>query len=172
MGDENPIHTLGDYSKPSHEGYMNTIKLPIRNNVGKNMPVFISIFPFAIKLSISLNDDRVVVVPDRWELHGGTQLESPPQHTEHTDSIVDPGMGILAKKPGPGNRSTSPQDVPSTSDRRLIELKKSSPTLEQKVHLAATVTTLLRRNQTLTTSCEILQWCPTSNCSIDMASTS
>ncbi|GKA23473.1 reverse transcriptase domain-containing protein [Tanacetum coccineum] len=27
MGDENPIHTLGDYSKPSHEGYRNTIEL-------------------------------------------------------------------------------------------------------------------------------------------------
>ncbi|GJU52176.1 zinc finger, CCHC-type containing protein [Tanacetum coccineum] len=27
MGDENPIHTLGDYPKPSHEGYKNTIEL-------------------------------------------------------------------------------------------------------------------------------------------------
>ncbi|GJT83124.1 hypothetical protein Tco_0585193 [Tanacetum coccineum] len=33
MGDENPIRTLGDYSKPSHEGYKNTIELPIGNNV-------------------------------------------------------------------------------------------------------------------------------------------
>ncbi|GKE10035.1 hypothetical protein Tco_1413586 [Tanacetum coccineum] len=33
MGDENPIHTLGYYSKPSHEGYKNTIELPIGNNV-------------------------------------------------------------------------------------------------------------------------------------------
>ncbi|GKF61558.1 hypothetical protein Tco_0181612, partial [Tanacetum coccineum] len=33
MGDENPIHTLGDYSKPSHEGYRNTIELLIGNNV-------------------------------------------------------------------------------------------------------------------------------------------
>nr|GEV25443.1 hypothetical protein [Tanacetum cinerariifolium] len=31
--DENPIRTLEDYSKPSHEGYRNTIKLPIGNNV-------------------------------------------------------------------------------------------------------------------------------------------
>ncbi|GJR32133.1 MAK10-like protein [Tanacetum coccineum] len=31
--DENPIHTLGDYSKPSHKGYRNTIELPERNNV-------------------------------------------------------------------------------------------------------------------------------------------
>ncbi|GJZ61647.1 zinc finger, CCHC-type containing protein [Tanacetum coccineum] len=27
MGDENPIRTLGDYSKPSHKGYKNTIEL-------------------------------------------------------------------------------------------------------------------------------------------------
>nr|GEV46364.1 MAK10-like protein [Tanacetum cinerariifolium] len=33
MGDENPICTLGDYFKPSHEGYMNTIELPVGNNV-------------------------------------------------------------------------------------------------------------------------------------------
>ncbi|GKD17319.1 hypothetical protein Tco_1206477, partial [Tanacetum coccineum] len=33
MGDENPICTLGDYSKPSHEGYRNIIKLLIGNNV-------------------------------------------------------------------------------------------------------------------------------------------
>ncbi|GJW94132.1 hypothetical protein Tco_0173804 [Tanacetum coccineum] len=33
MGDENPIRTLGDYSKPSHKGYRNTIKLPVGNNV-------------------------------------------------------------------------------------------------------------------------------------------
>ncbi|GJR21674.1 MAK10-like protein [Tanacetum coccineum] len=31
MGDENPIRTLGDYSKPSHEGYRNTIELPDPN---------------------------------------------------------------------------------------------------------------------------------------------
>ncbi|GJT01941.1 hypothetical protein Tco_0823110 [Tanacetum coccineum] len=33
MGDENPIHTLRDYSKPSHEGYRNTIKLRVRNDM-------------------------------------------------------------------------------------------------------------------------------------------
>ncbi|GKE88877.1 hypothetical protein Tco_1566352 [Tanacetum coccineum] len=30
MGNENPIRTLGDYSKPSHKGYRNTIELPVR----------------------------------------------------------------------------------------------------------------------------------------------
>ncbi|GJY58813.1 zinc finger, CCHC-type containing protein [Tanacetum coccineum] len=33
MGDENPICTLGDYSKPSHEGYRNTIELLVGNSV-------------------------------------------------------------------------------------------------------------------------------------------
>ncbi|GJX94305.1 hypothetical protein Tco_0348891 [Tanacetum coccineum] len=31
MRDENPIRILGDYSKPSHKGYRNTIKLPAGN---------------------------------------------------------------------------------------------------------------------------------------------
>nr|GEV23272.1 hypothetical protein [Tanacetum cinerariifolium] len=29
----NPIRTLRDYSKPSHEGYRNNIELPVRNNM-------------------------------------------------------------------------------------------------------------------------------------------
>ncbi|GJS30712.1 hypothetical protein Tco_0491332 [Tanacetum coccineum] len=33
MGDKNPIRTLRDYSKPSLEGYRNTIELPKGNNV-------------------------------------------------------------------------------------------------------------------------------------------
>nr|GEU44279.1 hypothetical protein [Tanacetum cinerariifolium] len=33
MEDTNPIRTLGDYSKPSHEGYRNPIELPVGNNV-------------------------------------------------------------------------------------------------------------------------------------------
>ncbi|GJT10841.1 MAK10-like protein [Tanacetum coccineum] len=33
MGDENLISTLGDYSKPSHKGYRNTIELPVGNDV-------------------------------------------------------------------------------------------------------------------------------------------
>nr|GFB69601.1 zinc finger, CCHC-type [Tanacetum cinerariifolium] len=33
MENKNPIRTLRDYSKPSHEGYRNTIELPVGNNV-------------------------------------------------------------------------------------------------------------------------------------------
>ncbi|GKB13298.1 zinc finger, CCHC-type containing protein [Tanacetum coccineum] len=38
MGDENPIRTLGDYSKPSHEGYRNTIELPAASNWLERLP--------------------------------------------------------------------------------------------------------------------------------------
>ncbi|GKF06619.1 zinc finger, CCHC-type containing protein, partial [Tanacetum coccineum] len=40
MGDENPIRTLGDYSKSSHEGYMNTIELPVGTTEGTRMRLF------------------------------------------------------------------------------------------------------------------------------------
>nr|GEX20124.1 hypothetical protein [Tanacetum cinerariifolium] len=33
MGDENHIRTLGDYSKPCHEDYKNTVEIPVGNNV-------------------------------------------------------------------------------------------------------------------------------------------
>nr|GEX67039.1 hypothetical protein [Tanacetum cinerariifolium] len=39
MGDKNPIRTLGDYSKPSHEGYKNTIELLVRNNMLNDAPI-------------------------------------------------------------------------------------------------------------------------------------
>nr|GEW53047.1 hypothetical protein [Tanacetum cinerariifolium] len=42
MGDENPIRTLGDYSKPSYEGYKNTIELPIGNNMAHFKKAIIS----------------------------------------------------------------------------------------------------------------------------------
>nr|GEU72039.1 hypothetical protein [Tanacetum cinerariifolium] len=35
MTDKNPIRTLRDYSEPSHEGYKNTIELPVENNVNE-----------------------------------------------------------------------------------------------------------------------------------------
>ncbi|GKA58091.1 hypothetical protein Tco_0757279 [Tanacetum coccineum] len=38
MEDENPIRTLGDYSKPTHEGYRNTIELLEGNNVQDPSP--------------------------------------------------------------------------------------------------------------------------------------
>nr|GEU36436.1 MAK10-like protein [Tanacetum cinerariifolium] len=92
MGDENPIRTLRDYSKPSHEGYRNTIEFPVRNNV---------------------DDPRDFAKPVK--------------------------------------EIALPQDVPSTSDRRLIELENQVQRL-MEAHFALTQPTQVNK---VTTSCEI-----------------
>ncbi|GKA22123.1 zinc finger, CCHC-type containing protein [Tanacetum coccineum] len=61
MGDENPIHTLGYYSKPSHKGYMNTIELPVGNNV------------------VPLRSDTIRLVQNGCSFHG-LRSEDPNQH--------------------------------------------------------------------------------------------
>ncbi|GJY19752.1 MAK10-like protein [Tanacetum coccineum] len=70
MGDENPIHTLKDYSKPSHEGYMNTIELPVGNNVAP------------------LRSDTIQLVQNRCSFHG-LQFEDPNQHLKDFLKLVD-----------------------------------------------------------------------------------
>ncbi|GJT38735.1 zinc finger, CCHC-type containing protein [Tanacetum coccineum] len=70
MGDENPIHTLGDYSKPSHEGYRNTIKLPVGNNV------------------VPLRSDTIRLVQNGCSFHR-IQSENPNQHLRDFLKLVD-----------------------------------------------------------------------------------
>ncbi|GJW73914.1 hypothetical protein Tco_0133284 [Tanacetum coccineum] len=70
MGDENPIRTLGDYSRPSHEGYRNTIKLPEGNNV------------------VPLRSDTIRLVQNRCSFHG-LRFEDPNQHLKDFLKLVD-----------------------------------------------------------------------------------
>nr|GEX26907.1 zinc finger, CCHC-type [Tanacetum cinerariifolium] len=70
MGDENPIHTLGDYSKPSHEGYRNTIELPVGNNV------------------VPLRSDTIRLVQNECSFHG-LRSEDPNQHFKDFLKLVD-----------------------------------------------------------------------------------
>ncbi|GJX51988.1 hypothetical protein Tco_0280357 [Tanacetum coccineum] len=87
MGDKNPIRTLGDYSKPSHEGYRNTIELLVGNNV------------------VSLRSDTIRTVKLRndilmFQQHQGESLSEAWTHRiEHTlKQIVDyPAGGRLRK---------------------------------------------------------------------------
>nr|GEW85814.1 MAK10-like protein [Tanacetum cinerariifolium] len=102
LGDENPIRTLGDYSKPSHKGYWNTIELSIGNNV-----------------DLALYDNESWNNP--WDF---------------TKSVKEIAL---------------PQDVPSTSDRRLIELENQVQRLMES-HLASTQATQVNK---ITTSCKI-----------------
>ncbi|GJT47278.1 hypothetical protein Tco_0955993 [Tanacetum coccineum] len=70
MGDENPIHTLGDYSKPSHEVYRNTIELPAGNNV------------------VPLRSYTIRLVQNGCSFHG-LRSEDPNQHLKDFLKLVD-----------------------------------------------------------------------------------
>nr|GEV97630.1 reverse transcriptase domain-containing protein [Tanacetum cinerariifolium] len=95
--DKNPICTLKDYFRPSHEGYRNTIELPKGNNVVPLLSNIIRDFTKPVKV-ISL-----------------------------------------------------PQDVPSTSDRRLIKLKNQVQCL-MDAYLAPRKPIQVNK---ITSSCEI-----------------
>ncbi|GJZ89898.1 hypothetical protein Tco_0661825 [Tanacetum coccineum] len=70
IGDENPIRTLGDYSKPSHEGYRNTIELPVGNNV------------------VPLRSDTIRLVQNGCSFHR-LRSEDPNQHLKDFLKLVD-----------------------------------------------------------------------------------
>ncbi|GJV67953.1 MAK10-like protein [Tanacetum coccineum] len=70
MGDANPICTLGDYSKPSHEGYRNTIELPEWNSV------------------VPLQFDTIRLVQNGCPFHGLCS-EDPNQHLKDFLKLVD-----------------------------------------------------------------------------------
>ncbi|GJT11359.1 hypothetical protein Tco_0858401 [Tanacetum coccineum] len=70
MGDANPIRTLEDYSKPSHEGYKNTIELLVGNNV------------------VPLRPDTIRLVQNECSFHG-LRSEDPNQHLNDFLKLVD-----------------------------------------------------------------------------------
>nr|GEW15922.1 zinc finger, CCHC-type [Tanacetum cinerariifolium] len=69
-GNANHIRTLGDYSKPSHERYMNTIELPKGNNV------------------VPLRSDTIQLVQNACSLYGLRSKDSI-QHLKDFFRIVD-----------------------------------------------------------------------------------
>nr|GEV22646.1 zinc finger, CCHC-type [Tanacetum cinerariifolium] len=70
MRDENPIRTLGAYSKLSHKGYRNTIELPVGNNV------------------VPLRSDIIWLVQNGCSFHG-LRSEDPNQHLKDFLKLVD-----------------------------------------------------------------------------------
>ncbi|GJW05457.1 zinc finger, CCHC-type containing protein [Tanacetum coccineum] len=68
--DVNPIRTLRDYSKPSHEGYKNTIELSVGNNV------------------VPLQSDTIQLVQNGCSFHG-LWSEDPNQHLKDFLKLVD-----------------------------------------------------------------------------------
>ncbi|GJU51216.1 MAK10-like protein [Tanacetum coccineum] len=70
MRDENPIRTLEDYSKPSYEGYRNTIELPVGNNV------------------VPLRSDTIRLVQNGCSFHE-LRFKDPNQHLQDFLKLVD-----------------------------------------------------------------------------------
>ncbi|GJS07548.1 zinc finger, CCHC-type containing protein [Tanacetum coccineum] len=70
MGDENPIRILGDYSKPSHEGYRNTIEFPVGNNM------------------VPFRSDTIRLVQNGCSFHG-LWSEDPNQHLKDSLKLAD-----------------------------------------------------------------------------------
>nr|GFC25137.1 zinc finger, CCHC-type [Tanacetum cinerariifolium] len=70
MGYENHIRTLGDYSKPNHQGYRNIIELPVGNNV------------------VPLRSDTIRLVQKGCPFHR-LQSEDPNQHLKDFLKLVD-----------------------------------------------------------------------------------
>ncbi|GKD59771.1 hypothetical protein Tco_1297280 [Tanacetum coccineum] len=157
MGDENPIRTLGDYSKTSHEGYRNTIKLPVENKV------------------VPLRFDTIRLVQNGCSFHG-FRSEDPNQHLKDFLKLVDSldldgqnrertrlhlfqfslrdqARNWLERLPA-GSITTweaLTTHVPNTFDCRLIELENQVQRL-MEAHLAPTQPTEVNK---ITTSCEI-----------------
>ncbi|GJX73177.1 ribonuclease H-like domain-containing protein [Tanacetum coccineum] len=69
-GHANPICNLGDYPKPTHEGYRNTIELPVGNNV------------------VHLRPDTIRLVQNGCSFHR-LQSEDPNQHLKDFLRLVD-----------------------------------------------------------------------------------
>ncbi|GJX61354.1 hypothetical protein Tco_0294254 [Tanacetum coccineum] len=121
MGYENLIRTLGEYSKPSHKGYRNTIELTVGNNV-------VPLRPDTIRRTIDQSAGgklRDLNAEESWALLKDLALYD-------NESWNDPRD--FAK---PVKAIALPQDIPSTSDRRLIELKNEVQRL-MEAHLAPT----------------------------------
>ncbi|GKE64144.1 hypothetical protein Tco_1518305, partial [Tanacetum coccineum] len=171
MGDVNPIRTLGYYSRPSNEGYRNTIKLPKGNNV------------------VPLRSDTIWLVQYGYSFHR-LWSEDPNQHLKDFLKLVDSLDLDVANREKTRLRSIStwedlttcflaqffpskrtaklrndilmafakpvkaislPQDVPSTSDRRLIELENQVQCL-MEAYLAPKQPTQVKK---ITFLCEI-----------------
>ncbi|GKA65966.1 hypothetical protein Tco_0765673 [Tanacetum coccineum] len=83
--DENPIRTLGDYSKPIHEGYRNTIELPKGNNV------------------VPLRSDTIRLVQSGCSFHE-LRSEDPNQHLKDFLKLLAIGLNVFQQDPSPHGR--------------------------------------------------------------------
>nr|GEX01242.1 MAK10-like protein [Tanacetum cinerariifolium] len=163
MGDENPIRTLGDYSKPNHEGYRNTIELPASNWLERlpagsiitweDLTIRLLAQFFPSRRTTKLRNDILIRTIDQST---GGKLHD--RNDEESWSLLE-DLALYDNESWNDPRDFSkpvkaialPQDVPSTSDHRLIKLEYQVQCL-MEAHLAPTQPTQVKK---ITTSCEI-----------------
>ncbi|GKD44935.1 hypothetical protein Tco_1269580 [Tanacetum coccineum] len=156
MGDENPIRALEDYFKPSHEGYRNTIELPEGNNIVPSSWCKTDAHSTDFGPRILINTSRTFLNLRTINQSAGGKLRdlNPEESWEILEDLAlydneswnDPrDFAKLVKE------IALPQDVPSTSDRRLIELENQVQRL-MEAYLASTQPTQVNK---ITTPCEI-----------------
>nr|GEY78817.1 MAK10-like protein [Tanacetum cinerariifolium] len=126
IANENPIRTLGNYSRPSHEGYRNTIDLLEGNNVT-------TIDQSTGGKLHDLNPEESWVILEDLALYDNESWNNPRDFAKPVKAIA------------------LPQDVLSTFDRRLIELENQVQRL-MEAHLSLTQPTQMNK---ITTPCEI-----------------
>ncbi|GJW85897.1 MAK10-like protein [Tanacetum coccineum] len=172
MGDENPIGTLGDYSKLGHEGYRDTISSPenkerMRNQASnwlERLPAgFISTWE-----DLTTRFLAQIFPPGRTaKLRNDILIRTIDQSAsgKHRDLNPKESWAILKDLSLYDNQSWNnprdfvkpvkaialPQDVPSTFDRHLTELENQVQRLMED-HLALTQPTQVNK---ITTLCDI-----------------
>nr|GEU58732.1 MAK10-like protein [Tanacetum cinerariifolium] len=119
MGDENPPHAIGDYSRPSHEGYRNTIEFPDGNNV---VPLRSNTIRQAID-HLTGGKLRDKSAKESWKIIENLALYDHESRNDPRD-LAKPIMAIYL-----------PHDVSSTSNHLLIELENQVQCL-MEAHLA------------------------------------
>ncbi|GJS85814.1 MAK10-like protein [Tanacetum coccineum] len=106
MGDANPIRTLEDYSRPSYEGYMNTIELPKGNNTVPLRSDTIS--EIDRTAGGKLHDKNAY---ESWEIIENLALYDHEGWNDSSDSVK------------PVKAISTPQSTLKTLEQRLLELE-------------------------------------------------
>ncbi|GJZ46887.1 hypothetical protein Tco_0600719 [Tanacetum coccineum] len=149
MGDENHIRTLRDYSKPSHEGYMNTIELSAGNNV---VPLQSDTIRLVQNGAHSTDFDEL----DQSDGGKLRDLNAKESWALLEDlALYDNGSWNYPRDfTKPVKAITFPQDVPSISDRRLIELENQVQRL-MEAHLVLTQTLSVNKSLPIQSNLEL-----------------
>ncbi|GJS31071.1 hypothetical protein Tco_0491691 [Tanacetum coccineum] len=122
MGDENPRRTLRDYSRPSHEGYRNTIEVPNGNDLEplRSDTIRRTIDQAAGGKLRDKNSEESWALLEDLAFYDNESWNDPRDFAKPVKVI------------------SMPHDVPSTSDRRMLELEDQIKNLMRKPKASST----------------------------------